>query len=117
MANSSNKFTSKLLCLAYSLQFMWFLRMFCRYRRALQRPLVKLEIPVGRTIVIHVMMGSVQKSLTCVAAWPKQNEMSDNRPKRTVVSRCFIPLPNKWHIYSRDGKMGKKKMSGCHHVL
>lgn len=91
MANSSNKFTPKFLCLAYSLQ--------------------NLEIPVGSTIVIHVMMGSVQKSLTCVAAWPKQNEMSDNRPKRTVVSRCFIPLPNKWHIYSRDGKMGKTKFT------
>ena len=55
-------------------------------------------LPVGSTMAIHKIMGSVQKSFTDVEVWPIQKLIIVRIPRRTVVSRCFMPLPNNWQI-------------------
>lgn len=55
-------------------------------------------LPVGRTIAVHKMIGSDQKSFMEVDVWPKQKLIIVRKPSRTVVSHCFIPFPNNWQI-------------------
>ena len=59
-------------------------------------------LPVGRTMVIHNLIGSFQKSFIEVDVCPKQNLIIVKKPRRTVVSRCFVSFPNNWQICWSD---------------
>lgn len=58
-------------------------------------------LPVGKTMAIHIMIGSVQNSWTWMLACPKQYDSIASIPMNTVVSCCFIPFPKRPQIYEK----------------